>query len=192
MKGSFVVNPKKCMWAQQKVEYLGHIVASDRVRMDPSKVIVVLQWPVLKSIKAVRGFLGLTGYYRRFIQGYGKMAAPLTCLLRKEAGPKFEWNKEAQEAFQLLQTAVTSAPVLAMPNFAETFIIECDASGRGMGAVLMQQNRPIAFYSKALSVNNSQKSTYEKELMALVHAVLHWRSYLLGRKFIVRTDHRSL
>lgn len=102
MEGRFFINPKKCSWAQQSVEYLGHIVAHDGVRMDPNKVIAVLHWPTPKSIKEVRGFLGLTGYYRRFIQGYGKLAAPLTQLLHKDAEAKFSWTPEAQNAFQQL------------------------------------------------------------------------------------------
>ncbi|CAH9140159.1 unnamed protein product [Cuscuta epithymum] len=188
----FKANEKKCSFGKTSVEYLGHIVSQFGVAMDPSKISSVLRWPQPQSFKAVRGFLGLTGYYRRFIRDYGKLAQPLTALLKKDSLARFQWSQPAQSAFEALKAAVTSAPVLATPDFSLPFLIECDASGTGVGAVLMQGLRPIAYFSKALSGRTLAKSAYEKELMALVLAIQHWRPYLIGRKFVVRTDHRSL
>ncbi|KAL1199502.1 putative mitochondrial protein [Cardamine amara subsp. amara] len=188
----FKANKKKCSFGQISVEYLGHIVSHTGVAMDPTKISSVLQWPTPKSLKAVRGFLGLTGYYRRFIQNYSLIARPLTNLLRKDQPSKFTWSSEAATAFEKLRKAVTEAPVLVMPDFSKTFVIECDASGVGIGAVLMQASQPIAYFNKALSEKSLSKSAYEKELMALVLSIQHWRPYLLGRRFTVRTDQISL
>lgn len=157
--------------------------------MDPKKISAVLEWPVPKQLKGLCIFLGLTCYYRKFIRHYGSIAKPLTGLTKKHA---FGWTSEAQTAFDALKTAMVTTPVLALPDFAIPFIVECDASGRGIGAVLMQQQRPIAYFSKALSEQNLAKSAYEREIMALVLAVQHWRSYLLGTSFIVYIDKKSL
>lgn len=186
---SLFANLKKCCFGQKEIGYLGHIISKTGVSMDPQKVEAVLNWPLPKSLKALRGFLGLTGYYRRFIRDYGKIARPLTNMLKRG---NFGWNEESRAAFQQLQRAVTTAPVLAMPDFDQPFAIECDASGKGIGAVLTQGKRPIAYFSKALSDSSLSRSIYEKELMALVMAIQHWRPYLLGRKFTVFTDQRSL
>ncbi|PNX88864.1 hypothetical protein L195_g044978, partial [Trifolium pratense] len=147
------------------IDYLGHIISDEGVAVDPKKVKCILEWPVPKTVKGVRGFLGLTGYYRKFIKDYGKVAKPLTELTKKD---NFIWGTEATSAFQLMKKIMTSPPVLVLPNFDIPFEVECDAAGRGIGAVLMQQRRPIAFFSKALSDGNLAKSVYEKELMALV------------------------
>jgi len=141
----------------------------------------MVEWPFPKTLKALRGFLGLTGYYRKFIRGYGSIAGPLTQMLRKNS---FAWTAAAQDAFEALKQAVTQA----LPNFSQPFIIECDSSGVGVGAVLMQDNRPIAFLSQALKGKALHMSTYEKELFALVTAVHKWRPYLLGQSFVIRTD----
>lgn len=186
---SLVVNKKKCSFAQQTVEYLGHVISENGVAVDPSKVISVLQWPQPRNVKGVRGFLGLTGYYRKFIKDYGKVAKPLTELTKKDG---FKWDEKTQAAFDTLKQKLTTAPVLTLPDFSTNFVIECDASGTGLGAILMQQKRPVAYFSKALGVRNLAKSAYEKELMAVVLAIQHWRPYLLGRKFVVFTDQRSL
>ncbi|XP_041009475.1 uncharacterized protein LOC121253540 [Juglans microcarpa x Juglans regia] len=175
----------KCLFGVNEVEYLGHIVTIGGVKADPKKVAAMLDWPVPKNIKSLRGFLGLTGYYRKFIKGYGLIASPLTELLKLNS---FFWSERADTAFQDLKTAVTSPPVLRLPDFSQPFTLECDASGGGIGAVLMQEGQPIAFFSKALKGRALTLSTYEKEFLALVTAVQKWRPYLLGQSFTIKTD----
>lgn len=133
--------------------------------------------------------MGLTGYYRKFIKGYGSVAKPLTELTKKDG---FHWGTRAQEAFDNLKHIMTTFPVLVLLDFTQPFEVECDASGRGIGAVLMQQRKPLAYFSKALSDTALSKSAYDKEIMALALAVQHWRPYLLGRHFLVYTDQKSL
>ena len=189
MKHCFVANRSKCKFGRLQVDYLGHIISGEGVSVDPEKIKCILEWPEPKNVKEVRGFLGLTGYYRKFVKDYGKIARPLTDLTKKD---NFLWGETAREAFNQLKKIMTTSPVLVLPNFSIPFEVECDAAGRGIGAVLMQNKQPIAYFSKALSDNNLAKSVYEKELMALVLSIQHWRHYLLGKEFVVYTDHKSL
>jgi hypothetical protein len=131
----------------------------------------------------------LTGFYRKFVRNYSLLAAPLTALLKKDS---FEWNQVANEAFEQLKAAMSAAPVLALPNFADRFILETDASGAGMGAVLIQANHPICYYSKQFCPRLLAASTYVRELCAITSAVKKWRTYLLGGTFTIHTDQRSL
>jgi hypothetical protein len=137
----------------------------------------------------LRGFLGLTGYYRNLFKNYGKIAAPLTALLKKNS---FTWTPVIAQAFHTLNMAMCTTPVLTLPDFTKTFVLEYDASGKGIGAFLMQEGRPLAFTRKKLSEINLGKSIYEKEMLAILHAVDLWRPYLLGQRFQIKTDHQSL
>ena len=185
----FVLKLSKCFFAQSQVEYLGHVVLSQGVQPVASKVDVVLHWPTPQSSRAVRSFLGLAGFYRRFIKGYATIAAPLVKLTTLD---HFQWTEQAQIAFDELKRALSSAPVLALPDFDIPFIVETDASGIGMGVVLSQKGHPIAFFSKPFHPHLLTASTYVRELFAITTAVKKWRQYLLGHRFIIITDHMSL
>jgi hypothetical protein len=189
-KHQFLIKRSNCSFAKTSVDYLGHVISKKGVATDPSKVIVVQQWPTPSNVKQVRGFLGLTGYYRRFIRHYGMIIKPLTELLKKNA--QFIWTAAAEEAFQLLKHQLTQAPVLQVPDFNKQFVIETYASDYGIGAMLMQEHHPIAYLSKSLGPRNHALSVYEKECLAILLAIDKWRSYLLHQPFIIKTDHRSL
>jgi hypothetical protein len=179
----------KCAFSASEVEYLGHTVGKDGVRVDPQKIKAMQDWPRPKTIKILRGFLGLTSYYRKFVRNYGKIAASPTFLLKKNA---FTWTSDADHAFQALKDVMCSNPILTLSNFTKTFVLECDASGKGIGVVLMQDGRPLAFNSKQISEWHLGQSIYEKEMFAIMHVVDLWRPYLLGQRFQIKTNHQSL
>lgn len=189
LEGQFFLKSSKCLFAQRQLEYLGHIVSQKGVEPEPSKVQAMVDWPIPTTIKSLRGFLGLTGFYRKFIQNYATIASPLTALLRRDS---FGWNPAAQTAFEHLKKAMTEASVLALPDFSMPFTLETDASGVAMGAVLMQRDHPIAFFSKPFCPRLQRASTYVRELHAITTAVRKWRQYLLGHPFMFLTDHKSL
>jgi len=185
----FFVKLSKCLFCQESIEYLGHIVSSRGVHADPAKLEAMEKWPTPVTVKQLRGFLGLIGYYRKFIAHYASIASPLTDLLKHDA---FTWNEAAQRAFLALKQAMLAAPVLSLPDFSKYFVIETDASNVGIGAVLMQEGHPLAFFSKKLGPKLQAASVYIKELHAITESVLKWRQYLLGHFFVIRTDHKSI
>ncbi|KAM5551624.1 hypothetical protein ABKV19_026461 [Rosa sericea] len=157
---SLKVKKGKCNFGVAKVEYLGHVVSAEGVAVDPAKIECIKSWSQPKTVKGLRGFLGLAGYYRKYVKNFGMIAKPLTNML-KIGG--FKWSPEAEKAFDNLKTALMNTPVLAPPNFSKEFTIECDASGIGIGAVLSQEGHPIAFLSKALGPRHIALPVYDKE-----------------------------
>lgn len=185
----FFVKMSNCVFCSTTVEYLGHLISEGQLKADPEKIAAMVKWPVPTTVKQLRGFLGLTGYYRRCIANYATIASPLTELLKKDA---FAWCPAAETSFGALKAAMTSAPVLRLPDFSKVFCIETDASDFGVGAVLLQDDHPLAYFSKKLGPRRKVSSTYHKELYAIVEAVQKWRQYLLGREFVIRSDQKIL
>ena len=178
-----------------QVEFLGHIVSADGVRTDPSKTEKVAQWPVPTNRKEIQQFLGLANYYRRFVKDFATIAKPLHSLTEKTA--KFEWTSKCQTAFEELRHRLITAPVLAFPDYEREFILDTDASDTGIGAVLSQvqedgSERIIAYASRVLTKPERRYCVTRRELLAVVCFVQHFRPYLLGRHFLLRTDHGSL
>jgi hypothetical protein len=137
----------------------------------------------------LRGFLGLIGYHRKFVLNYGKIVAPLTSLLKNNY---FTWTLTVDQYFQALKVAMCTTPVLALPDFTNTFFLECDASGRGIGSILMKEGIPLAFTNKQLLERNLGQSIYEKEILDILHVVDLWHPYILGHYFQIKTDHQRL
>ena len=166
-----------------KVNFLGHAV-------DHSKVEAVQDWKRPTNVFEVRSILGLAGYYRRFVEDFSRIAAPMAQLTRK--GVKFEWNEPCENAFQELKQRLTTTPVLTIPSSGELFTIYCDASTVGLGCVLMQQGKVIAYASRQLKTHERNYPAHDLELAAVVFALKTWRHYLYGEKFEVYSDHKSL
>ena len=180
----------KCQFWLKEVSFLGHILSAKGVAVDPSKVQEVLDWKSPTSVTEIRSFLGLAGYYSRFIQDFSKITKPMTKLLQKEA--KFIWTSDCEAAFQKLKTLLTTAPVLTQPDITKSFDVYCDASGTGLGCVLMQEGKVIAYASRQWRKHEEHYATHDLELAAVVHALKIWRHYLLGNVCHIYTDHKSL
>jgi len=188
------IEPDKCEFLKTELSYLGHVVTTEGVKPDPLKVKAIKEFPTPRNTKDVKSFLGLTGYYRRFISQFSKIAKPLNELLKK--GQKWRWEQEQIESFHLLQDALTREPVLSYPDFNKQFVLTCDASSFAVGAILSQgkigHDKPISFASRTLNRAEMGYSTIEKELAAIVWACKHYRPYLIGRTFTIVTDHKPL
>ncbi|GJV98868.1 reverse transcriptase domain-containing protein [Tanacetum coccineum] len=180
----------KCEFLLDSVNFLGHVINSQGVHVDPAKVEAIKSWSAPKSPTEVRQFLLLDGYYRRFIEGFSLIAKPLTKLTQKNK--TYEWGEEEEEAFQLLKGKLCSAPILALPEGSKDFFVYCDASLKGYGAVLMQREKVIAYASRQLRTHEENYMTHDLELGAVVFALRLWRHYLYGVKCTVFTDHKSL
>ncbi|WVZ64064.1 hypothetical protein U9M48_013634 [Paspalum notatum var. saurae] len=179
----------KCAFWLREVSFLGHILSEKGVAVDPSKV-DVLNWKQPETVTEIRSFLVLAGYYRRFIKDFSKTAKPMTSLTKKNA--RYVWSPNCEEAFQTLKMLLTSAPVLAQPDVTKPFDVYCDASGNGLGCVLMQEGRVIAYASRQLRKHEVNYPTHDLELAAVVHTLKIWRHYLLGNTCHIYTDHKSL
>lgn len=180
----------KCEFWLDKVGFLGHVISGDGVSVDPQKVEAVLNWGRPDSVTEIRSFLGLAGYYRRFVQDFSKIAAPLTKLTRK--GVKFEWSEECEQSFLELKNRLTSAPILVLPDDSGEYVIYSDASRQGLGCVLMQHGKVIAYASRQLKPHEMNYPTHDLELAAVVFALKIWRHYLYRAKCQIFTDHKSL
>jgi len=188
------LKPSKCQLLQKHVAFLGHIVSEDGVSTDPEKVRAITDWPTPASLREVRSFVGLCSYYRRFVDGFAKISAPLHDMTKK--GETFRWTPECQGAFDRLKEVLTSAPVLAMPDEESPFMLDVDASQTSIGAVLSQKQedveRVVAYASRKLSKCEINYCVTRKELLAVVYFVKYFKHYLQGRRFTVRTDHAAL
>ncbi|GJU71509.1 transposon ty3-I gag-pol polyprotein, partial [Tanacetum coccineum] len=167
-KHGLFAKESKCVFGTTHVEYLGHVISAEGVATDPERIQAMQCWSTPTNIKQLRGFLGLTGYYRRFIKDFTSISRPLTQLLKKNS---FQWSNEAQQAFTYLKNAMVQAHVLALPNFNKPFVVETDASGVGLGSILQQEGHPIAYMSKTLAPRHQALSTYEKEFLAVLMAL---------------------
>jgi hypothetical protein len=182
-------NTSKCSFGVQEVEYLGHIVSHEGVKVDPQKIKAIREWPIPKTLNNIRGFLVLIGYYRKFVKNYGLIVAPIKMSLKNE---DFSWTQEATKYLEKIKDAMCMTLVLDIPDFTKTFIMECDGLGHGNGAVLMQEGMPLSFESIHIKGNNLVKCIYEKEMFAILHVVKKWFHYLIGRHFKVNIYPDSL
>ncbi|KAF5798016.1 putative nucleotidyltransferase, Ribonuclease H [Helianthus annuus] len=180
----------KCEFWLEQVQFLGHLVNHEGIHVDPTKIEAITKWKTPESPTEVRSFLGLAGYYRRFIRDFSRIAIPLTKLTCKSV--KFEWGPKQEEAFRILKQRLTHAPILALPEGTEDFVVFCDASKLGYGCVLMQRQKVIAYASRQLKSHEGNYSTHDLELGAIIFALKIWRHYLYGSKFTIFTDHKSL
>ena len=180
----------KCEFWLTSVTFLGHVVSKEGIRVDPAKIEAVRGWTRPTSPTEIRSFVGLAGYYRRFVQSFSTIAAPLTRLTRQDVG--FQWSDECEESFQKLKTLLTSAPMLTLPEEGVDFTVYCDASGVGLGGVLMQKGKVIAYASRQLKSHEKNYPSHDLELAAVVFVLKLWRHYLYGVHCEIFTDHRSL
>ena len=180
----------KCDFWLKKVDFLGHVITAEGIAVDPAKVEAVQNWQQPKNVRDIRSFLGLAGYYRRFIEDFSRIARPMTQLIKKDS--KFVWSEACEKSFLELKRRLTTTPVLTLPDIRQDFEVYCDASKQGLGCVLMQQGKVVAYASRQLRPHEVNYPTHDLELAAVVHALKIWRHYLIGNRCELYTDHKSL
>ena len=179
----------KCKFGLDKVAFLGHVISAEGI-MDPQKIEAIVNWKSPTNVSEVHSFLGLTGYYRKFVEGFSKIATPLTNLLKKDQ--RFEWSDTCQHSFEELRQRLTISPVLALPSGKDGYVVYSDASRQGLGYVLMQDGRVIAYASRQLKKHEQNYPTHDLELTAVVFSLKIWRHYLYSVPCHIFTDHKSL
>ena len=189
------LKPSKCSFGQRSVTFLGHIISDKGISTDPEKLKRIQTWPQPRNQGDMRTFLGYASYYRKFIKGFAQIVAPLNRLLQKEEA--YKWSADCDTAFEAIKQAFSDTVTLSHPNFKKTFIVDTDASDYGIGGVLSQKNeqgreQPVAYYSRTLSKPERKYAVTRKEMLAVVESLKHFRFYVLGRHFIVRSDHSAL
>jgi len=188
------LNPSKCCFVVKIITFLGHVVSKEGIRPNPGKIEAMLHFPTLKNVTSVRSFLGLTGYYRKYVRGYSSLAGPLFELTRRDVA--FVWDMGCEQAYQVLKVALVDAPVLTRPDFKQTFWLDVDWSPKGVGAILSQKEgkfkRVIAYASKNLTEAQRRFHPMEGKCNALIWGVMHFRQYLHMKHFILRIDHKPL
>lgn len=197
LEAGLTVTLKKCEFCKPQLKYLGYIVNEHGLQTDPKKLDAINEFPIPTTAKSLRGFIGMASYYRRFVDNFSTIIAPLTALLGKRKGSDpVDWNDAADFAFNKLKKALMDSPVMSCPDFSRPFILQCDASLSGLGSVLVQEfdgvEHPIAYYSRLFSKAEKNYSTTERELLAVLDSIKHFRGYLEGVEFTIVTDHIAL
>nr|KYP36108.1 Retrovirus-related Pol polyprotein from transposon 17.6 [Cajanus cajan] len=180
----------KCEFWLSKVRFLGHVISAEGIVVDPAKVEAVIQWEHSRTATEIKSFIGLAGYYQRFIEGFSRIVMPLTQLTRKDQ-PSV-WMDACEHSFQELKRRLTTSPILVLPDTGEHFDVFCDASHQGLGCVLMQGGRVVTYASRQLKSHEKNYPTHDLELVAVVFALKLWMHYLYGARFSVFSDHKSL
>ena len=186
----FYAKLSKCSFYQGRIHYLGHIISEEGVTVDPKKIRAIMEWSTPKNLSEVRSFMGLVGYYRRFIEGFSKLAHPITSLKKK--GVQFDWTYKCEDNFQKLKEMLTSAPVLKIANPERNFVVCTNACKQGIGGVLMQDGHVINYESRKLKEHEQNYATHDLEIAVIIHALNMWRHYLMGKNFELRTNHDEL
>jgi hypothetical protein len=183
-------NMDKCIFCTQRVSFLGYVVTPQGIEVYSRKIAAIQEWPTPTTVTQVRSFLGLADFYCRFVRDFSSIAAPLHELTKRDV--PFPWSDSQEVAFRTLKDKLTHAPLLQLPDFNKVLELECDASGIGLGAVLLQEGKPVAYFSEKLSDASLKYSTYDKELYALVRTLHTWQHYLWHHEFIIHSDHQAL
>ncbi|KAH9291640.1 hypothetical protein KI387_043172, partial [Taxus chinensis] len=189
-ENQLVLNEKKCEFSQQSLVFLGHVVGDGELRIDPTKIEAIQNWPTPSSLTETRSFVGAVQYLRKFIKNFSSIAVHLHSVTTR--GKDFDWGKKQHIAFESFKYKISHAPVLALPNLQLPFEVETDVSDYVMGVVLLQGGRPICYHSELFHGAILNYCTYDKELYALVQVVKKWKHYLMGKETIIHMDHQPL
>jgi hypothetical protein len=186
-----LINMRKSSFIKTELTYLGFVISTNELKMDPGKVEVIKNWPSPQNVFDMRSFHGLASFYRKFINNFSGISAAMMDIVRKRH-KTFHWTEEAEKSFNLLKRKITEQPVLVLPDFRKTFQVKCDVSGFAIGAVLSQDDREIAYFSENLNKAKEKYSTYDKEFYAIIQALKKWRHYLIPREFFLYSDNHAL
>ena len=186
------INLEKCDFLKQELVYLGCVISKGELKIDPSKVEAIINWPTPRAVGEVQSFHGLALFYRKFIRNFSNICAPILDTIKRRGKTKFEWNDVANNSFEELKQEVAKYPILVLPNSTKVFTIEFDARGFAIGVVLSQEGRHVAFFSEKLNEAKKKYSSYDLELYTMVQALKIWRHYLLPKEFIVYTNNHAL
>jgi hypothetical protein len=186
-----LINMKKSSFMKTKLIYLGFVISSDKLRMDPDKVEVIKNWPSPKSIFEVRSFHGLDSYYQKFIRNFSGISALMMETVKKRH-KSFHWTEEAEQSFNLLKRKITEQPILVLLDFKMTFQVKCDARGFAIGESFSQEDRLITYFSKKLNEAKVKYSMYDKDFYAIIQALKKWRHYLIPKEFVLYSDNHAL